>query len=121
MTSRLTDPTDNLIQAALRVITATHYQRADGPNAADEADFAQEKLVFAARALVRAVNRMEPAQQPARWARRVPYSVDRTAPPEIAPYSEDGEDCPACSEVQDSCRYHQGYFDATVDLGQAAA
>ncbi|MFE1767258.1 hypothetical protein ACFW81_23945 [Streptomyces angustmyceticus] len=122
MTGRLIDPTDNLVQAALRVVTATHYQRANNPNAADEADFAKEKLVFAARDLVRAVNRLEPNKQPARWARRVPYStLGRTASPEIAPYSEDGEDCGACAEIQDVCRYHQGYVDATDDLAKGAA
>ncbi|MEV8435122.1 hypothetical protein [Streptomyces chartreusis] len=28
--------------------------------------------------------------------------------PETAPYSQDWEDCPACLEAQDQCRYHQG-------------
>jgi hypothetical protein len=121
MPSRLIDPTDTLIQAALRVITATHYQRADDPHAADERDFAREKLVLAARDLVRAVNGLEPAEQPAQWSRRVSYSAGRTASPEIAPYSEDGEDCPACSEVQDKCRYHQGYDDAVADAAKTAA
>lgn len=121
MTNRTINPTDNLIQAALRVITATHYQRANDGHAADEADFAQEKLILAARDLVRAVNGLDPDKQPARWAKHVPCSLDRTASPEIAPYSEDGEDCPACSEIQDKCRYHQGYDDATDDLAKAAA
>ena len=121
MSRRSIDPTDNLVQAALRVVTATHYQRADGPNAADEADFAREKLVFAARDLVRAVNRLEPNKQPAGWSQRVPCTLGRTASPEIAPYSEDGEDCPACSEIQDNCRYHQGYADAVADLAKKTA
>ena len=28
--------------------------------------------------------------------------------PETAPYDDDWEDCPACTEAQDSCRYHSG-------------
>ncbi|MFE7780332.1 hypothetical protein [Streptomyces nigrescens] len=121
MTSRLIDPTDNLVQAALRLVTATHYQRANDPHAAGEANFARERLILAARDLVRAVNGLEPDKQPARWNKRVPCSLDRTASPEIAPYSEDGEDCGACAEIQDLCRYHQGYADATDDLAKAAA
>jgi hypothetical protein len=117
VSSRLTDTTSALIQAALRITTSPH-QSADHPHAADSA---HEKLILAARDLVRAVNGLDPDKQPARWSRRVPYSSGRTASPEIAPYSEDGEDCPACSEVQDKCRYHQGYDDAIADLGKAAA
>jgi hypothetical protein len=29
--------------------------------------------------------------------------------PETAPWSTDPEDCAACSEVQDMCRYHEGF------------
>lgn len=29
-------------------------------------------------------------------------------PPEAAPWSSDPEDCPACGEIQDLCRYHTG-------------
>lgn len=121
MSTRLISPTDRLVQAALRLVTATHYQRADDPHAADERDFARERLVLAARDLVRAVNRLEPEKQPAGWSKRVPYSIGRTASPEISPYSEDGEDCGACSEIQDKCRYHQGYDDALADLAQKTA
>ncbi|MDH6129406.1 hypothetical protein [Kitasatospora sp. GP82] len=32
-----------------------------------------------------------------------------TAPMEIVPYSPDWEDCPACHESGDLCRYHQGW------------
>ncbi len=120
MSRRSIDPTDTLIQAALRHVTATHYQRADDPHAADERDFAHEKLIVAARDLVRAVNRLQPADQPAGWSQRVRYSLGRTASPEITPYSEDGEDCDACSEIQDKCRYHQGYDDALADQAKTA-
>lgn len=41
--------------------------------------------------------------------------------PELAPYNPDGEDCDACSEVQDMCRYHRGYADATADAKKPAA
>lgn len=41
--------------------------------------------------------------------------------PEFAPYNPDGEDCPACSEHQDLCRYHRGYADATADAKKPAA
>ncbi|MEU5632114.1 hypothetical protein ACH47C_23385 [Streptomyces rishiriensis] len=31
--------------------------------------------------------------------------------PETAPYDPlDWEDCPACAEAQDQCRYHAGFF-----------
>lgn len=116
MSSRLTDTTSALVQAALR-LTAPN-QRDDHPHAGDNA---LEQLILAARDLVRAVNGLEPDKQPARWAKRVPCSLDRTAPPEVSPYSEDGEDCGACAEIQDLCRYHQGYADATDDLAKASA
>ncbi|MGA4875897.1 hypothetical protein [Streptomyces lydicamycinicus] len=116
MSSRLADTTSSLVQAALRLSTAKH-QPADHPHAGD---IAHEQLILAARDLVCAVNSLEPDRQPARWARRVPCSLDRTAPPEIAPYSEDGEDCPACTEIQDKCRYHQGAADAIAGQTKAA-
>ncbi|MFD7056894.1 hypothetical protein ACFWBS_53130 [Streptomyces mirabilis] len=39
--------------------------------------------------------------------------VSRRLPgPETAPYDPlDWEDCPACAEAQDQCRYHRGVFD----------
>jgi hypothetical protein len=34
-------------------------------------------------------------------------------PPEIAPYAEhDFDDCPACVETENNCRYHEGYATA---------
>jgi hypothetical protein len=38
--------------------------------------------------------------------------------PETAPYSQDWEDCPACLEAQDQCRYHRGLVDG-VDYQRA--
>jgi hypothetical protein len=108
-----TDAIRTLAQAAKRFAAAG--QEDAHPH---EDDAAAEHLVLAARDLVRAVNGLEPAEQPAQWSRRVPCSIGRTASPEIAPYSEDGEDCPACSEVQDKCRYHQGYDDALADAAK---
>jgi len=35
--------------------------------------------------------------------------------PEFAPYNPDGEDCDACSEGQDLCRYHLGHTDGVAD------
>lgn len=116
MSSRLADTTSTLVQAALRLSTA-QYQPADHPHAGD---IAHEQLILAARDLVCVVNSLEPDRQPARWARRVPGSADRTAPPEIASYSKDGENCPACTEIQDKCRYHQGVADAIAGQAKAA-
>lgn len=118
MSSRLADATSTLVQAALRISTA-QYQAADHPHAGD---IAHEQLILAARDLVCAVNSLEPDRQPARWARRVPCSLDRTAPPEIASYTADeaGEDCPACVEIQGVCRYHQGVRDALAAQTKAA-
>ncbi|MFJ8677292.1 hypothetical protein [Streptomyces sp. NPDC093589] len=45
----------------------------------------------------------------------------RPIPPETVAYSEDGEDCGACSEIQDLCRYHQGWADGASDAKAGAA
>lgn len=103
MNSRLTDTTSALIQAAQRL--ADPDQLTGHPHAGD---IALEELLLAARDVVRAVNGLDPDKQPDQWSTQVPGT----------PYRED---CPACSEIQDLCRYHQGYVDATADLGKAAA
>lgn len=41
--------------------------------------------------------------------------------PEFAPYNPDGEDCDACSEGQDLCRYHLGYTDGAADARKGLA
>lgn len=105
MSSRLTDTTGSLIQAALRLLD-TKCRPAEHPH---EADFALEQLILAARDLVCVVDGLAPDKQPARWSKRVPGSPGRTVSPETG-----GEDGPACSEAQGSCRYHQGYVDATA-------
>jgi hypothetical protein len=58
---------ENVIKAALRVIGSTHYQRADDPHADAEAQYAEEQLALAARALVRAVDRKSADEQPIGW------------------------------------------------------
>lgn len=58
---------ENVIRAALRVIGSTHYQRADDPHADAEAQYAEEQLALAARALVQAVDRKEANEQPIGW------------------------------------------------------
>lgn len=58
---------ENVIQAALRVISSTHYQRADNPHADAEQEYAEEQLALAARALVRAVDRKDADKQPIGW------------------------------------------------------
>lgn len=62
------DEHENLIKAALRVIGSTHYQRADDPHADAEQEYAEEQLALAARALVQAVDRKQPDEQPIGWA-----------------------------------------------------
>jgi hypothetical protein len=58
---------ENVIKAALRVIEGTHYQRADDPHADAEQQYGQEQLALAARALVQAVDRMDPDAMPVGW------------------------------------------------------
>ncbi|GAA2417990.1 hypothetical protein ACFPFX_04780 [Streptomyces mauvecolor] len=39
-----------------------------------------------------------------------PPHVGEDPGPETAPWNTDGEDCAACSEAQDFCRYHAGFL-----------
>jgi hypothetical protein len=42
-------------------------------------------------------------------------------PPEIPPYAEHNfDDCPACAETENNCRYHEGYATAYGETLQAA-
>lgn len=69
------DAHDTVIKAALRVIEATHYARADDPHADAEHEYAREQLALAARALTEAVDRNEPDEQPIGWVRQEPTTT----------------------------------------------
>ena len=58
---------EDVIKAALRVISATHYSRASDPYADAEHEYAGEQLALAARALVQAVDRKPADEQPIGW------------------------------------------------------
>ena len=117
MPSRLIDTTSALVQAALHLTTPS--QHVDHPHAVDAA---HEQLILAARDLVRAVNGLEPSQQPHQWSKPVPGTVNgHLVSPEVVPYCEDGENCGACSEIQDLCRYHEGYAAAERDVKASLA
>lgn len=58
---------DDLIKAALRVISATHYSRPEDPHGDAEHEYAGEQLALAARALVQAVDRKPADDQPIGW------------------------------------------------------
>lgn len=60
---------ETVIKAALRVIEATHYGRAEDPHADAESQYAEEQLALAARALAEAVDRKPADEQPIGWAR----------------------------------------------------
>ena len=62
------DEHETVIKAALRVISATHYSRADDPHGDAEHEYAREQLALAARALVAAVDRKPADDQPIGWA-----------------------------------------------------
>ena len=61
---------DNVVQAALSVIQTTHYSRAEDPHADAAAEYSQEQLALAARALVEAVDKLPADQQPIGWVRQ---------------------------------------------------
>ncbi|MFC8207873.1 hypothetical protein [[Kitasatospora] papulosa] len=58
---------DNVIKAALRVISATHYSRPEDPHGDAEHEYATEQLALAARTLVQAVDQMPADAQPIGW------------------------------------------------------
>ncbi|MER6092519.1 hypothetical protein [Streptomyces bluensis] len=60
---------EDLIRAALRVIQGTHYARPEDPHADAEAQYGEEQLALAARALTDAVNAKPADQQPIGWAK----------------------------------------------------
>lgn len=60
---------ENVVKAALRVIEGTHYARADDPHADAEAQYGQEQLALAARALVEAVGKLPEGEQPIGWTK----------------------------------------------------
>lgn len=64
-----TEAHENVIKAVLRVIEATHYARADDPNADAEHEYADEQLALAARALAEAVDSMPADEQPVGWSK----------------------------------------------------
>lgn len=39
--------------------------------------------------------------------------------PETVPYNTDGDNCAACTEVGDLCRYHQGWVHGQQDAAPA--
>lgn len=61
------DEHDTVIKAALRVIEADHYARAEDPHADAEQEHASEQLALAARALVQAIDRKPADDQPIGW------------------------------------------------------
>ncbi|MFD6421062.1 hypothetical protein [Streptomyces sp. NPDC060198] len=63
---------DNVIKAALRVISATHYARVEDPHADAEQEYSREQLALAARALVQAVDEQPADDQPIGWNETVP-------------------------------------------------
>lgn len=63
------DEHETVVKAALRVIEGTHYPRADDPHADAEAQYGQEQLALAARALAEAVERMPADEQPIGWTK----------------------------------------------------
>jgi len=58
---------DDVIKAALRVISATHYSRPEDPHGDAEHEYATEQLALAARALVQAVDQKPSDEQPVGW------------------------------------------------------
>jgi hypothetical protein len=60
---------DNLVKAALRVIAATHYSRADNPYADAEHQYAAEQLAIAAKDLAEAVEQRPADEQPVGWVK----------------------------------------------------
>jgi hypothetical protein len=60
---------ENVVKAALRVISATHYSRADDPYADAENQYATEQLAIAAKALTEAVEQRPADGQPVGWAK----------------------------------------------------
>lgn len=117
MSSRLTDTTSALVQAALR-LTAPN-QRDDHPHAGD---IALEQLILAARDLLCAVDGTEPDKQPAGWSKRAPGSPGWMVTPDIAPDSEQDTDlddgtCP-CENPDD--QYVMDIEEGNVYLRHAA-
>lgn len=60
---------ENVITAALRVIQGTHYARPEDPHADAEAQYGQEQLALAARALAEAVDKLPEDRQPIGWTK----------------------------------------------------
>lgn len=73
------DEHETVIKAALRVIQADHYGRADDPHADAEQEYAREQLALAARALVEAVDRKESDDQPIGWAKTTSGTTEMAA------------------------------------------
>ncbi|MEW2393130.1 hypothetical protein AB0933_32695 [Streptomyces venezuelae] len=66
---------ETVITTALRVNQGTHYARADNPHADAEAEYGQEQLALAARALAEAVDALPADRQPIGWEKG--YDTER--------------------------------------------